>query len=170
VTPARARRSVIAALRAYPGLQVRTASEREALSDSSAHEGLRTLQEISTLLEIAAALAVSCALSAAVWQRRRRLAALKMQGYDTWQLWRAVVLESAVTIGVGALVGTAIGVGGHALASRFLERTTGFPAPFSVAPLQVLLTLTLIGAIALAVIALPGMLAARVSPRAVLQE
>jgi hypothetical protein len=36
---------------------------------------------------------------------------------------------------------------------------------FSVGPLQVLLTLGLI-----AVIALPGMLAARVSPRAILQE
>ena len=119
---------------------------------------------------IAAALAVASALSATVWQRRTRLAALKMQGYDTGQLWRAVVLESAVTIGVGAVVGAVLGVCGHALASRFLERTTGFPAPFAVGPAQVLLTLALIAAIALAVIALPGMLAARVSPRSVLQE
>ena len=41
VSPARGRRSVLAALAAYPGLAVRTASEREALSNSSAHEGLR---------------------------------------------------------------------------------------------------------------------------------
>jgi ABC-type antimicrobial peptide transport system permease subunit len=110
------------------------------------------------------------ALSATVWQRRTRLAALKMQGYDSGQLWRAVVLESAVTIGVGAVVGAVLGVCGHALASRFLERTTGFPAPFFLGPLQVLLTLALVAAIALAVFALPGMLAARVSPRAILQE
>jgi putative ABC transport system permease protein len=170
VSPPRARRAVLAALGAYPGLQVRTASEREALSDASAREGLRTLAEISTLLEIAAALAVASALSATVWQRRMRLASHKLQGYDSWQLWRAVVLESAVTIGVGAVVGAVIGVCGHALASRFLERTTGFPAPFSIGPLQVLLTLGLIGVITLGVIALPGMAAARVSPRAILQE
>jgi putative ABC transport system permease protein len=170
VSPARGRRAVLAALGADPGLQVRTAAERESLSDASAHEGLRTLAEISTLLLIAAALAVASALSATVWQRRMRLASHKMQGYDTWQLWRAVVLESAVTVGVGAVVGAAIGICGHALASRFLERTTGFPAPFSVAPLQVLLTLGLVGAITLLVIAVPGMLAARVSPRAILAE
>jgi putative ABC transport system permease protein len=170
VSPAQGRRAVAAALGSYPGLQVRTASERMALSNASAREGLRTLGEISTLLLIAAALAVASALSATVWQRRARLAALKMQGYDSAQLWRAVVLESAVTIGVGSLVGALVGVGGHAPAIRFLERTTGFPAPFSIVPLQVLLTLALIGTIALAVIALPGMLAARVSPRAVLQE
>ena len=81
-----------------------------------------------------------------------------------------MVLESSVTIGVGALVGALVGSCGHALASRFLERTTGFPAPFSLGPLQVLLTLGLIAAIALAVIAVPGMLAARISPRAILQE
>jgi putative ABC transport system permease protein len=170
VSPEQGRHTVAAALASYPGLQVRTAAEREALSDSSAREGLRTLAEISTLLLIAAALAVACALSAAVWQRRMRLAALKMQGYDSGQLWRAVVLECSFTIGVGALVGAVVGVGGHALASRFLERSTGFPAPFHLGPAQVLLTLALIGAIALAVIALPGMLAARVSPRAILQE
>ena len=93
-----------------------------------------------------------------------------MQGYDTWQLWRAVVFECAVTIGVGALVGALLGICGHALASRFLERTTGFPAPFSIGLVQVLETLGLIGAITLLVIAIPGMLAARVSPKAVLQE
>ena len=170
VSPARGRKTIVAALGGYPGLAVRTASEREALSNSSAREGLRTLQEIATLLEIAAALAVAAALSATVWQRRRRFAAHKMQGYDTWQLWRAVVLESAVTVGVAAVVGAVVGVCGHALASRFLERTTGFPAPFSVGALGVLETLGLIGGITLLVIALPGMFAARVSPGAARAE
>ena len=170
VSPARGRRAALAALAADPGLAVRTASEREALSIASAHEGLRTLAEIATLLEIAAALAVASALSATVWQRRRRLAAHKMQGYDTWQLWRAVVFESAVTVGVGAVVGAVIGVCGHALASRFLERSTGFPAPFSVGPLHVLFTLGLIGGITLLVIALPGMASASVSPKAAVAD
>ena len=169
-SPAQGRRAVAVALASYPGLQVRTASEREALSNASAREGLRTLGEIATLLLIAAALAVASALSAIVWQRRLRLAAYKMRGYGTWQLWRAVVLESVVTVGVGAVVGALVGICGHALASRFLERTTGFPAPFYLGPVQVLLTLGLIGAITLLVIAVPGMLAARVSPTAILQE
>lgn len=170
VSPARGRHAAVAALAAYPGLQVRTAAEREALSNSSAHEGLRTLAEIATLLEIAAALAVAAALSATVWQRRRRFAGLKMQGYDSWQLWRAVVLKSVLTIGVGAVVGAVIGIGGHALASRFLERSTGFPAPFSVGTPNVLVTLGLVAAIALGVIAIPGMFAARVAPGALPQQ
>jgi putative ABC transport system permease protein len=170
VSPAQGARAARAALAAYPGLQVRTAGERAAQSLSSARQGLRTLSEISTLLLIAAALAVASALSATIWQRRSRLAALKIQGYDSGRLWRAVLIESAFTIAVGAVVGAALGICGHALASRFLERTTGFPAPFSLGAGQVGLTLALIAAIALAVIALPGMAAARVSPRAVLQD
>lgn len=170
VSPAAGRRAVIAALGPTSGLQVRTASERAAESAASARQGLLTLQEISTLLLVAAALSVASALSAAIWQRRPRLASLKIQGYDAGQLWRAVLLECGVTIGVGALVGALVGVAGHGLAGRFLQLTTGFPAPFSLGPAQVLLTIVLFGAIALAVIALPGMLAARVSARAVLQE
>jgi putative ABC transport system permease protein len=170
VSPAQGARAARAALAAYPGLLVRTAGERAAQSLSSARQGLRTLGEISTLLLIAAALAVASALSATIWQRRSRLAALKIQGYDSGRLWRAVLIESAFTIAVGAVVGAALGICGHALASRFLERTTGFPAPFSLGAGQVGLTLALIAAIALAVIALPGMAAARVSPRAVLQD
>jgi putative ABC transport system permease protein len=170
VSPAQGRRAVAAALVAYPGLQVHTRSEREALSNASAREGLRTLGEISTLLLIAAALAVASALIATVWQRRLRLAGLKLQGYDSWQLWRAVLLEGAITIGVGALVGALVGICGHALASRFLERTTGFPAPFSLGPLHLLLTLGPLGAISLTVIAIAGRLAVDVSPKAILRE
>ena len=170
-SPARARRAVAAALASsYPGLQVRTRSEREALSNASAREGLRTLGEISTLLLIAAALAVASALIATVWQRRLRLAGLKLAGYDSWQLWRGVLLEGAITIGVGALVGALVGICGHALASRFLERTTGFPAPFSLGPAHLLLTLGLIGAISLLVIAIAGRLAVDVPAKAILQE
>ncbi len=81
-----------------------------------------------------------------------------------------MLLESAVTIAVGAAVGAVLGVCGHALASRYLEVSTGFPAPFAFGPGQVGLTLALIVAIALATLALPGMVAARVPPRAILQD
>ena len=170
VSPQEGRRKVQAALARYPGLEVRTAGERIALSESSAHQGLRTLAEISTLVLIAAALAVAAALSAAIWQRRARLANLKVQGYDRWQLWRAVLLESAITVAVGALLGAVIGILGHALASRFLESATGFPAPFSLDLVEVVLTLCSLTALALAVIAIPGGAAARVSPTTIFQE
>jgi putative ABC transport system permease protein len=170
VSPAAGRRAVARALGPGSGLRAQTASQRAAQSAASARQGLRTLAEISTLLLLAAALAVASALSAAIWQRRARLASLKLQGYDSGQLWRAVLIESAVTIGAGALVGACVGLLGHALASRFLALTTGFPAPFAAGGWQAVGTVGVFGLIALLVIALPGMAAARVSPRAVFQE
>jgi putative ABC transport system permease protein len=170
VSPAAGKRAVAAALGDRRGLSVRTSEERDRQSATSARQGLETLAEISTLLLIAAGLAVASALSAAVWQRRARLASLKIQGYDSGQLWRALLLESAITVGVGCVIGGAVGVYGHALAGRWLKLTTGFPAPFAVAPTQVILTLTLITAVALAVIAIPGFAAARVPARAGFQD
>lgn len=164
------RRAVTAALGNRPGLSVLTSGERDRQSQASARQGLETLAEISTLLLIAAGLAVASALSAAVWQRRARLASLKIQGYDSRQLWRALLLESAITVGVGCAIGGVVGVYGHALAGRWLTLTTGFPAPFAVAPAQVALTLMLITAIALLVIAIPGFAASRVPARVGFQD
>lgn len=163
-------RAIRAVLGPHTGLSVRTTAESAAEADASARQGLRTLGQISTLLLIAAALAVAAALSATVWQRRTRLASLKIQGYDPVQLWRGLLLESGVMLGVGSTVGALVGVYGHALAGHWLTITTGFPAPFSIGVAQVFLTLALITVIALAVIALPGLAAARVSPSVSLQE
>jgi hypothetical protein len=110
---------------------------------------------------VAAALAVASALSATIWQRRVRLAALKIQGFDYRQLWRALLLESLILLGIGCTVGIVFGMYGHALASRWLERATGFPAPFSLGGSQVLLTFALVTGIAIFVVALPGYTAAR---------
>ena len=107
---------------------------------------------------------------AAVWQRRARLAALKIQGFDRLQLWRALLLESVILLSVGCLVGAVLGVYGHALASRWLRLATGFPAPFALGEAQVLLTLALVMGVAIFVVALPGYTAARVPPRASFQE
>jgi uncharacterized membrane protein len=65
----------------------------------------------------------------------------------------------------------AIGQRRMRLLAAFLALSTGFPAPFSAGPAQVVITIALfVAMIALTVIALPGMAAARISPRAVLQE
>lgn len=158
------------ALLRMPGLQVQSASERDAQFESNARQGLRSLSQISTLLLIAAALAVAAALSASIWQRRPRLASLKLQGFDRRQLWRALLAESAFVLGIGCLVGALLGEYGHALAGRELRLTTGFPAPFAPGGLQVLLTLALVAGIAMLVIAVPGLLAAQVPARASFQE
>jgi putative ABC transport system permease protein len=170
VSAAAGRRAVLRALGHRPGLGVQTFHERQAQYAADSRQGLGALSEIATLLLIAAALAVASALSAAIWQRRARLASLKIQGYGTGQLWRALLLESAIVLGVGCAVGAAAGVYGHALASRWLRLNTGFPAPFAIGLGEVLLTLALLAIIALAVIALPGLLAARAPARTGLRE
>jgi putative ABC transport system permease protein len=163
-------RAIRAALGPHSGLSALTSAESAGAADASARQGLRTLGQIATLLLIAASLAIAAALSATVWQRRMRLASLKLQGYHGGQLWRGLLLESAVMLGVGSAVGAIVGVYGHTLAGQWLTVTTGFPAPFALGVTQVFLTLALVTAIALAVIALPGLAAARVSPRMSLQE
>ncbi len=170
VSAAAGRRAVLDALGFRPGLGVQTLADRRSQYRGDSRQGLQALSQIATLLLIAASLAVASALSAAIWQRRARLASLKIQGYSTAQLWRALLLESAVVLGVGCLIGAAFGIYGHALASRWLRLATGFPAPFSVGFATVFLTLTMLALIALAVVSLPGLAAARAPARASFQE
>jgi putative ABC transport system permease protein len=170
VDEAAGRRALLLALAGRPGLGVQTLHERESQYEANARQGLSALSEISTLLLIAAALAVAAALSASIWQRRPRLASLKIQGYDTGQLWRALLLESAIVLGTGCAIGAGAGMCGHALASRWLRLKTGFPAPFALGLGQVAFTFALLGAIALAVIALAGLAAARAPAHTSLQE
>jgi len=162
--------AVKAALRDSPGLTVQTFRQRQSQYATDSHQGLQALSQIATLLLIAAGLAVASALSAAIWQRRARLASLKIQGYDTIQLWRALLLESAIVLGVGCTIGAMFGVSGHALASRWLRLHTGFPAPFSIGFASVFLTFSLLAIIALGVISLPGFAAARAPARTSFQE
>ncbi len=170
VTPIAGREAVKTLLAGQSGLRVQTSAERVAEVEQSVHQGLKTLGDISTLLLVVAALALASALSTAIYQRRARLAALQAQGFDHWQLWRSLLLESAVVIGIGCVDGVVLGVFAHALADRYLQISSGFPAPFGFGGLQVAFTLLLLVGIALAVIALPGYSASRVSPRAGFQE
>jgi putative ABC transport system permease protein len=81
-----------------------------------------------------------------------------------------LLLESAIVLGVGCVIGAAAGIYGHALASRWLRLETGFPAPFEVSVGKVLITLGALAAISLAVIAVPGLAAARAPARVSFQE
>lgn len=169
-SPLVGKREVEHALIGRPGLRVETLSEREASFEASAREGLRSLGEISILLLITAALAVASVLSATIWQRRARLASLKTHGFDHMQLWRALLLESAVSVVIGCVDGALLGLYGHALACRWLGLTTGFPAPFSFGAVQIVIAFAIVITITLVIVALPGLSAARVSPRTSFQE
>jgi len=165
IGPQQGRRIVARAILGQrPGLLVQTLAEREAVYKASVNQGLKSLGEISTLLLVASALAIAATISAAIWQRRAQLATLKAQGFVRRQLLRELLLESAILLVGGGLLGAVLGVLGHALASRWLQATTGFPAPFAFGGVQVLLVFGVLAGVSLVAIALPGYSAAKVSP------
>lgn len=170
VSPEAGKQAVERALKNRPGLLVQTLRERETRYEASARQGISSLTEIATLLFLASSLAVASALGAAIWQRRTRLAALKASGFDSLQLLRALLLESAILIGAGCLDGAIFGVYAHALASRWLRLSVGFPAPFSLGLGLIFLSFATITVVALAVIALPGLAASRTPPHASFRE
>jgi putative ABC transport system permease protein len=170
VSASSGRRAVRQALGYRPGLVVETFNERKERYEESARQGIKSLSDISTLLLIATSLAIAAALSAAIWQRRSRLASLKSHGFDSRQLWRSILLESSILLFIGCLDGTILGIYGHVLASRWLKLSIGFPAPFSLGIGLLLITLAVIVCVALLVVALPGLIAARVPARASFQE
>ncbi len=162
VTAAQGRRLVRSALAALPGLSVQTARQRELRDRETTRAGLSRLTQIATLMLIAAALAMAAAMAGMVWQRRRRLADLKLAGIDHRQLWKALLLESLLLLGVGCVVGSLYGIYGEQLLDRALNAATGFPVDSSVGVGVALLSLAIVIVVACAVAMVPGYLAARV--------
>ena len=162
VTVQQGQRLVRRALAALPGLAVQTASERERLDRATTRAGLSRLTQIATLMLIAAALAMAAAMAGMVWQRRRRLADLKLAGIDHRQLWNALLLESVALLGLGGIVGSVYGLYGEQLLNRALRAATGFPVAGSIGVPVALLSLTIVIVVACAVAMVPGYLAARV--------
>jgi putative ABC transport system permease protein len=170
LTPTAGAQSVRRALGPASALRVQTSDERIAEVRAIGRQGLSVLSDISSLLLLISALALASAISAAIYQRRSRMASLKAQGYVRRQLWRGVLIESTLVIGIGCIDGALLGLYGHALADRYLRVSTSFPAPFGVGLLQVLLTLIIVAGASLAVIAIPGYAAAGVAPELSFQE
>ncbi|HZV74399.1 MAG TPA: FtsX-like permease family protein, partial [Conexibacter sp.] len=115
VTPIQGRTLVRAALGPDTGLAVETARARELRDRATTRGGLSRLTQIASLMLIAAALAMAAAMAGMVWQRRRRLADLKLAGIDHRQLWKALLLESVLLLGVGCVIGTVYGLYGEQL-------------------------------------------------------
>jgi putative ABC transport system permease protein len=169
-TPAEGVSAIRRALGSTSALRVQASAERIAEVKIIGRQGLSVLGDMADLLLLISALALAAALSATIYQRRGRLASLKAQGFDRPQLWRGVLIESAVVLGIGGFDGAILGLYGHALADYYLRVSTSFPAPFSVGVVQIMLTLLIVGGVALAVVAIPGYSAAGVAPELSFQE
>jgi putative ABC transport system permease protein len=142
-------------------LRVQTAAQRWQLLRDNARQGLNRLKQIAMLVLIGAVLSTAVAMTATVWQRRRALASHQVQGFGFWQLWSSLVGEAAILLGLGSAIGALFGLGGQMLLSRWLRITTGFPADYGPAFLLAAGIFALVAIAALAVIAIPGFIAAR---------
>jgi len=162
VPPAAGRRAVQAALGGTSPFSVQTAAEREHGFRATTRAGLSRLQQIATLLIVAAALAIAAAIGAMIWQRRRRLAEMKLVGIRATSLWKALLLESALLLGIGSALGAVFGLYGQQLLDRALNAATGFPVDHSIGVVGAITSLGLVVAIATIVAAVPGYYAARV--------
>jgi putative ABC transport system permease protein len=169
--PAVAQRAVAAALGDGAPFQVQTAAQREQSFRATTRAGLARLQQIAALLIGAAALAVAAATAAMIWQRRRLLADHKLSnGISAMSLWKALLLECVVLLGVGSAVGAAFGLFAQQLLDRALKTVTGFPVEYSVGVTGALASLALVTVITLVIAAVPGGLAARVPASAAFER
>lgn len=168
--PATAATAVRSVLGPGAGLTVETAGQREQRFRTSTRQGLARLTQIAQLVIVAAALALAVALGGVLWSRRPRLAALKLSGFGDGEVWRALTLESAVVLGVGCSVGAAFGLYGQYMLTHWLTDATGFPTAYAPAGTLALATVLGVTLVAVAIAAVPGLLAARVSPAASLAD
>jgi putative ABC transport system permease protein len=164
------RQAIARALGPTSGLEVSTAQAREARIDALTSEGLGQLGEISTLLLLAAILAMAAALTSAIWQRRASLAALRLAGVRPHRLRRILLVESALILGAGCVTGALAGIYGQVVIDGYLEHVTGFPVAGLGANLRPLEIFALVIVVVLAIVAVPGWFASRVSPTLALNE
>jgi putative ABC transport system permease protein len=170
VSPAQGAREIRQALGSSSGLAVETAGQHADQQRALSRQGLQRLTQIATLILIAAVLAMAAAMGNMVWQRRPRLAKLKLEGFSRAELWRTIMLESLLLLGAGCLSGAAFGLYGQQLLDRALANVINFPVVYSVAVLTALGSLAVVTATAVAMVAIPGYLAAGVSPAVALQD
>jgi putative ABC transport system permease protein len=164
VSPAMVRGEVQRALGPSSGLQVQTAGQRERQQRAASRQGLQRLSEISALVLIAAVLAMAAAMGSMIWQRRARLALLKLDGFSDLAVWRTLLFESVLIVGPGCMFGAVFGLYGQLLGSRAILSVTGFPVVFSFGLLLALASLLLVTTVAVAITAIPGYQVARVRP------
>jgi putative ABC transport system permease protein len=167
---ARVQGALARALGPGSGLEVSSASARQAKIESSAGEGLGQLREIATLLLLAAIVAMAAALTSSIRARRVSLAGLRLSGVRPARLRRILLLEAALMLGAGCVTGSLAGIYGQVIIDGYLKGVTGFPVAsvtVSARPVEVL-AFVLAGTLAL--VAIPGWLGSRVSPTLALEH
>lgn len=168
--PAAVRDEIQARLGPRSALIAQTAGARSAQQSALSRQALSRLTQIATLIPIVAALAMAAAIGAMIWQRRPRLAKLRLEGIPRTDLWQTVLLESLVLLGVGCLAGEVFGLYGQQLADRALAETINFPVVHSLSATAALSGLALMASTTLAILAAPGWLATAVPPGLALQD
>jgi putative ABC transport system permease protein len=163
-SPVAVRKEIQAVLGPMSGLTVEVARQREQAQQASSHQGLGRLTQIALLVLVAGVLATATVMGATVWQRRRRFARMKVQGYSSRTLWLALICESALLIGAGCLIGACLGVYGQLLLSQALVTVTGFPIVFSANALIASASFIVVTMVAATCVAIPGYRAAGVAP------
>jgi putative ABC transport system permease protein len=145
-------------------LVVQSAAQHEQNDIAAQRQGLARLTQIAALVLVAAALAMAAAMAAMIWQRRGRLAGMKVDGYAPGELWRALMWETGLLLGAGCSIGAIFGLYGQLVLSHALVSVTDFPVVFSIAIPVAIVSLTIVGTIALLMVALPGYFVAQVKP------
>jgi putative ABC transport system permease protein len=168
LTPGASRTAVEAEIRRAIGpgtaLTVQTARQRELRQDAASHEGLSRLTQIAILVLVAGLLATATSMTAAISQRRRRYARMKVQGYRTRTLWSALVWESLILFGGGCAVGALLGMYGQFLLSHALLTVTGFPVKLSLEVLLALGSFAIVTIVGAAMVGIPGYRTASIRP------
>jgi putative ABC transport system permease protein len=157
-------RQVQLAVQPDSALVVQSAAQHERNDIAAQRQGLARLTQIAALVLVAAALAMAAAMAAMLWQRRPRLAGMKVDGFGQGELWRALLWETVLLLGTGCSIGAIFGLYGQLVLSHALVGVTGFPVVFSIGIPVAIVSLAIVTTIALAVVALPGYLAAQVKP------
>jgi putative ABC transport system permease protein len=145
-------------------LAVQTAGERELRQDAASHQGLARLTQIALLVLLAGVLATATSMTAAIWQRRRRYARMKVHGYATKTLWFALLWESVILFGGGCALGAAFGIYGQLLLSRALLTVTGFPVRLSLEVLLAVGSFVIVTLVGATIVGIPGYRAVRIAP------
>jgi putative ABC transport system permease protein len=152
------------------GLEVLTAKAREAVIDTSASEGLGQLGWIAMMLVVAAILAMAAALGSSIWQRRKSLAELRLEGAHPNQLRLVLFVESALMLSSGCLTGAVAGVYGQMVIDGYLKHVTGFPVANAATGERPIEIFALVILAVFSIVSLPGWFASRVPATLALNE
>ena len=113
---------------------------------------------------------MAAALASSLWQRRAWLAGLRLSGAKPQRLRRILLLEATSMLGAGCLTGAVAGIFGEVVIDGYLRHVTGFPLASVITGARPLEVFALVLAVALAIMAIPGWLASRVSPGLALEN